>query len=309
VNEHDAGEGKLPTDNERLEFLGDAILDSVVAELLFLRFPYKKEGFLTEMRMRIVNREQMSYLASRLGLIQMMEIKPELLKNPVAAKSIAGNAMEALIGAIYLDHGYRTVKKFISDRLVGQYLDIDKLMETTVSYKALLLKWAQQNKKKVDWENRTESHGRRDLFVVTLILDETKRFTEKNNSRKRAEELCCEKACRLLEINSEKVLFPGNFHAGLSAVLGKLAPLTIFVAAAFKKFKRFKFSVSFFKQRGEEIVIVLTVGLLKYRKMALVVFVERIDECHAANPVFIGLPTYNIEVAVCLRPNFWVLEV
>jgi ribonuclease-3 len=170
--------------------------------LLFLRFPYKKEGFLTEMRMRIVNREQMSYLASRLGLIQMMEIKPELLKNPVAAKSIAGNAMEALIGAIYLDHGYRTVKKFISDRLVGQYLDIDKLMETTVSYKALLLKWAQQNKKKVDWENRTESHGRRDLFVVTLILDETKRFTEKNNSRKRAEELCCEKACRLLEINS-----------------------------------------------------------------------------------------------------------
>jgi ribonuclease-3 len=91
------------------------------------------------MRMRIVNREQMSYLANRLGLIQMMEIKPELLKNPTAAKSIAGNAMEALIGAIYLDHGYRTAKKFIADRLVGQYLDIDKLMDTTVSYKALLI--------------------------------------------------------------------------------------------------------------------------------------------------------------------------
>ncbi len=202
VNEQDTGETKLPNDNERLEFLGDAILDSVIAELLFLRFPYRKEGFLTEMRMRIVNREQMSYLANRLGLIQMMEIKPELLKNPTAAKSIAGNAMEALIGAIYLDHGYRTAKKFIADRLVGQYLDIDKLMDTTVSYKALLIKWGQQNKKKIDWENSVDKHGRRDLFVVTLIIDETKKFTEKNTSRKRAEELCCEKACRLLEITS-----------------------------------------------------------------------------------------------------------
>lgn len=202
VNEQDTGETKLPNDNERLEFLGDAILDSVIAELLFLRFPYRKEGFLTEMRMRIVNREQMSYLANRLGLIQMMEIKPELLKNPTAAKSIAGNAMEALIGAIYLDLGYRTAKKFIADRLVGQYLDIDKLMDTTVSYKALLIKWGQQNKKKIDWENSVDKHGRRDLFVVTLIIDETKKFTEKNTSRKRAEELCCEKACRLLEITS-----------------------------------------------------------------------------------------------------------
>lgn len=202
VNEQDTGEGKLPNDNERLEFLGDAILDSAVAELLFLRYPYKKEGFLTEMRMRIVNREQMSYLANRLGLIQMMEIKPELLKNPAAVKSIAGNAMEALIGAIYLDHGYRTAKKFIIERLVGQYLDIEKLMDTTVSYKALLLKWGQQNKKKIEWENRVENQGKRDLFVVTLILDDCRKFTEKNNSRKRAEELCCEKACRLLQINS-----------------------------------------------------------------------------------------------------------
>jgi ribonuclease-3 len=192
----------LPNDNERLEFLGDAILDSAVAEMLFLRFPYKKEGFLTEMRMRIVNREQMSYLANRLGLIQMMEIKSDLLKNPTAVKSIAGNAMEALIGAIYLDHGYQTAKKFITERLIGQYLDIDKLMETTVSYKALLLKWSQQNKKKIEWENKVENHGRRDLFVVTLIVDEAKRFTEKNISRKRAEELCCEKACRVIEINS-----------------------------------------------------------------------------------------------------------
>lgn len=201
VNDQDTA-GKLPNDNERLEFLGDAILDAVIAELLFLRYPYRQEGFLTEMRMRIVNREQISFLADRLGLVQMMEIKPELLKNPVALKTIGGNALEALIGAIYVDHGYRTARKFITDRLIGQYLDLDKLMGTTVSYKALLLKWAQQNKKKITWSHSTEKKGSKDLHFVTLLIDEVEIVTENNNSRKRAEELCCEKVCRLYNVES-----------------------------------------------------------------------------------------------------------
>lgn len=200
VNEPDTQGNKLPTDNERLEYLGDAILDAVIAELLFMRYPYRREGFLTEMRMRIVNREQISYLADRLGLVNMMEIKPELLKNPVAVKTIGGNALEALIGAIYLDHGYRTARRFINDRLIGQYMDLEKLMGTTVSYKAQLLKWAQQKKKKVEWKHQVETHARKDLHVVTLILDGVDQVTEKNNSRKRAEELCCEKACRIFGI-------------------------------------------------------------------------------------------------------------
>jgi ribonuclease-3 len=140
-------------DNERLEFLGDAILDSVVAELLFNRFPYKDEGFLTEMRTRIVNREQMGMLAHRLGLVDVMEMKPELKKNYTALRTIGGNALEALIGAIYLDKGYSSVSKFIHKRLVGQYLDIDKLMLTTVSYKAVFMKWIQKNQKKLEWNN------------------------------------------------------------------------------------------------------------------------------------------------------------
>ena len=192
--------GKISIDNERLEFLGDAILDAVVAEMLFLRYPYRQEGFLTEMRMRIVNREQISFLASRLGLTQMMEIKPELIKNPIAMKSIGGNALEALIGAIYVDHGYRNARKFITDRLIGQYLDLDKLMGTTVSYKALLLKWAQQQKKKITWNHISEKKNSKDLHFVTLFIDEVKIVTENNSSRKRAEELCCEKVCRLYNI-------------------------------------------------------------------------------------------------------------
>jgi ribonuclease-3 len=199
VNNPDSTE-KGVTDNERLEFLGDAILDAVVAEMLFMRYPARQEGFLTEMRMRVVNREQMGYLANRLGLIQMMDLKPELLKHPTALKSIAGNALEALIGAVYLDHGYRKSKIFITQRLIGQYLDLDKLMNTTVSYKAVVLKWAQQQKKNITWAHTTETHGRKELHVLSIVIDEKTMATEKNLSRKRAEELCCEKVCRILEI-------------------------------------------------------------------------------------------------------------
>ncbi|MBM3399215.1 MAG: ribonuclease III [Bacteroidetes bacterium] len=191
---------KSLADNERLEFLGDAILDAVVAEMLFMRYPLKQEGFLTEMRMRVVNREQMSYLANRLGLVQMMDLKPELLKQPFAVKSIAGNALEALIGAVYLDHGYIKARSFITRRLIGQYLDLEKLMSTTISYKAVLLKWSQQQKKIISWAHKTETHGRRDLHVVSVLVDEQLIATDKNLSRKKAEELCCEKACRILNI-------------------------------------------------------------------------------------------------------------
>jgi ribonuclease-3 len=200
VNRVEAGT-PVTTDNERLEFLGDAILDAVIAEVLFMRYPYKQEGFLTEMRMRVVNREQLGYLAHRLGLVQLMDIKPELLKNPTAVKSIGGNALEALIGAVYLDHGYQKSKIFVSQRLIGQYLDLDKLMGTTISYKALLLKWIQQQKKQVSWRHQTETHGKKDLHLVTLFIDEVETVVEKNISRKKAEELCCEKACRMLQIS------------------------------------------------------------------------------------------------------------
>lgn len=187
-------------DNERLEFLGDAILDAVVAEMLFLRYPFEKEGFLTEMRTRIVNREQLAYLAERLGLVHHMEIRPELKKNAVAIKAIGSNALEALIGAIYLDKGYLRCKKFIISRLIGQYLDLEKLMNTTISYKAKLLKWAQKNKRVVTWQYEKEDYKAGDVHIVTLQLDGEAFITDKNRNRKRAEELCCEKACRMLEM-------------------------------------------------------------------------------------------------------------
>lgn len=189
------------SDNERLEFLGDAILDAVVAEILFLRYPYEQEGFLTEMRTRIVNRDQLAFLADRLGLVHYMEIKPELLRNGVAIKAIGSNALEALIGAIYLDKGYAITKKFIAHRLIGQYLDMEKLMNTTISYKAAFLKWAQKNKKVIGWRYDKEEQKTGDIHIVTLTVDGEDYITDKNRNRRRAEELCCEKACRSLDIS------------------------------------------------------------------------------------------------------------
>ena len=189
-------------DNERLEFLGDAILDAVIAELLFMRFPRKDEGFLTEMRTRIVNREQMGDMAHKLGLIELMDVKQDLLQNKSAMKTIAGNALEALIGAIYLDKGYAIARNFIVKRMVAQYLDIDKLMLTTVSYKAVFMKWLQQQRKQISWEHEVDTSKRSALHKVSMSVDGELWFTEENASRKKAEELCCEKACRRLDLTA-----------------------------------------------------------------------------------------------------------
>lgn len=184
--------------NERLEFLGDAILDAIVAEILFQQFPKRNEGFLTEMRTRIVNREQLGYLASKLGLVEIMEIKRDLYSNKIAMKTIGGNALEALIGAIYLDKGFSAAREFVSQRLVGQYLDMEKLMATAVSHKALVMKWAQQNHRSLRFDIESQIDNRNDLHSVSLVIDDEIWFTEINHSRKKAEELCSEKACRKL---------------------------------------------------------------------------------------------------------------
>jgi len=188
--------------NERLEFLGDAILDAVIAEVLFNRFPKRDEGFLTEMRTRIVNREQMSDLAKKMGLLEYMNVKDELKRNRSAMKSIGGNALEALIGAIYLDRGYKKAQWFIIHRLVDQYLDIDKLMSTAVSYKAVFMKWAQKQQKSINWIHEFDVTKKDDRHRVTLEVEGENWFTESNKSRKKAEELCSEKACRKLDLNT-----------------------------------------------------------------------------------------------------------
>lgn len=133
--------------NERLEFLGDAILDAIVADIVFKEFEYKKEGFLTNMRSRIVQRETLNKLAIELGIDKLIKTSA---KNTGHNTHMYGNALEALIGAIYLDQGYRVSKKFVYNRLIKQ-LNIEKVAQVDGNYKSRLIEWSQKNKIPVEF--------------------------------------------------------------------------------------------------------------------------------------------------------------
>ena len=130
ISEDYRGNAKEKTNNERLEFLGDAILGAVIAHYLFKRFPYKDEGFLTEMRSKIVSRTHLNKLAIKMGLDEFIQSKITR-----GSKSIHGDTFEALIGAVYVDKGYNAVKGFILNRIMKYHIDIDELETTEVNYK------------------------------------------------------------------------------------------------------------------------------------------------------------------------------
>lgn len=129
--------------NERLEFLGDAILDAIVADILYKRFRNKKEGFLTSMRSRIVQRETLNRLSIELGLDTLIVTAT---RNLTHNTSMYGDALEALIGAIYLDQGYRVAKKFVFETLIKEHLSIETVIQKEVDFKSRLIEWGQKNK-------------------------------------------------------------------------------------------------------------------------------------------------------------------
>lgn len=140
--------------NERLEFLGDAILDAIVADIVYKEFEYKKEGFLTDMRSKIVKRETLNKLALELGLNKLIVASAQ---NTSHKTHMYGNALEALIGAIYLDMGYRAAKKFVDERLIKTYLNFDTVANSEANFKSRLLEWSQKNKINVCFE-LTDTH-------------------------------------------------------------------------------------------------------------------------------------------------------
>ena len=135
--------------NERLEFLGDAILDAIVADIVFKQFEYKKEGFLTNMRSKIVQRETLNKLALELGIDKLIKTSA---RNTTPNTHMYGNALEALIGAIYLDQGYRVSKRFIYERLIQEHLNIDTVAEQEANYKSRLIEWSQKQKISVNFD-------------------------------------------------------------------------------------------------------------------------------------------------------------
>jgi ribonuclease-3 len=172
---HKSASLKLPDglviNNERLEFLGDAILDAVVAEYLYHEFPDKPEGFLTQTRSKIVNGEALAQLAVQLGIDRFII---SYANNFNTNKNILGDAFEALIGAIYLDHGYKAVKKFVFKQLIKKYIDIELLLATETNYKSRLIEWAQHEKRELAFKTELTNDENLIPEFISLILIEGK---------------------------------------------------------------------------------------------------------------------------------------
>jgi ribonuclease-3 len=184
--------------NERLEYLGDAVLNTVVADLLFSRFPYKNEGFLTEMRSKIVSRESLNDLAMKIGLSTIVEFDKRAI-GMNTKNSIFGNALEAFIGAIFLDGGFYTAQKFIKTKLIT-HLDLDKLQNTETNFKGRLIEWSQKNNKVLEFESEESTSQRQKIYRIRVLLDRTVIGDAEHISKKKAEQMASQKACETVGV-------------------------------------------------------------------------------------------------------------
>ncbi len=177
---------------ERLEFLGDAMLSSVIASYLYVEVPSGDEGYLTKMRSKIVSREHLNELGKELNLINLVESK---IPTGQFGNNIHGNLFEALVGAIFLDRGYKYCEKFIYQRIVIPYVDIEKLEGKVISYKSLLIEWCQKEKKTFSY-NVYEDTGNDDVrhFSVKLSIDKKIIAKARATSKKKAEEKASKRA-------------------------------------------------------------------------------------------------------------------
>lgn len=182
---------------ERLEFLGDAMLSAVVASHLFKAVPGGNEGYLTKMRSKVVSRKHLNELGKDLGLID--HIQTNIPKDQFGV-NIHGNLFEALVGAIYLDRGYKYCRRFIYERVIDPYVDIEQLEGKVISYKSLLIEWCQKEKKKFDYEVY-EDTGNDELkhFAVKLRINERVVAKARATSKKKAEEKASKRAYYALQ--------------------------------------------------------------------------------------------------------------
>lgn len=186
--------------NERLEFLGDAVLGSVVAEVLFKLYPYEDEGFLTELRSKIVNRVNLNQLARKLGFDQLIQYDNRMV-NTTRQGSLLGDAFEALVGAIYLDKGYDFTRNFLVNHIIKSHIDIHRLEQTETNFKSKLIEWCQRHGKDITFELIENKDGESNkLFTVQASIDGEIMGQGKEFNKKNAEKLAAEKACEALSI-------------------------------------------------------------------------------------------------------------
>lgn len=187
--------------NERLEYLGDAVLGAVVAEYLFKRYPFKEEGFLTEIRSRLVNRESLNNLGKKLGLNVVIRVDSQK-KGMYTHKSLYGDALEAIIGAVYLDRGFRFCRNFIISKLIEPNFNIDLVIKNNTNYKSQLIEWAQKSSKSVRFDSKEiQDTGQHREFEVNVYIDEELIQNGRGPNKKKAEQTASRKVLESLDLD------------------------------------------------------------------------------------------------------------
>lgn len=183
--------------NERLEYLGDAVLGTIVAEYLFKKYPNSNEGFLTKMRSKIVKRKSLNSIGDKMGLDMILsEYNPTRL-----SRSMLGNAVEALVGAVYLEKGYRGTKYFVVNKVLRNYVNVHELEQFDDNYKSQLLEWCQKNGQSVSYKLLARyKFEKRDRFKVAVMVNGKKVATADDFNKKSAEQTASEKAMHSMGI-------------------------------------------------------------------------------------------------------------
>ena len=190
--------------NERLEYLGDAILSALIADYLFKRYPYKEEGFLTEMRSKMVNRQQLNEIAIKMGLKKITVYNKS--DSSLKISQIFGNTLEALVGGIYLDKGYKTTAKWVTERIIMPHMFVDDLENLEINHKNKLYGWANKNGKMLEFETLDErlENGRR-LFTIGAVINGELIAEGKAFNKKDASQIASQLAVEKLGIGKDEV--------------------------------------------------------------------------------------------------------
>ncbi|WP_280748167.1 ribonuclease III [Parabacteroides sp. PF5-9] len=197
----EAGDGRW-LNNERLEFLGDAVLDAVIADILYKHFPKKREGFLTNTRSKIVQRETLNRVAVELGIDKMMVYSAKVNSHN---NHMYGNALEALIGAIYLDQGYRKCSTFIREVLIKKHINLDHIARKEVNFKSSLIEWSQKNKLEISFdliESFMDNEGN-PVFQTAICLGEMQIGIGIGYSKKESQQHAAKMAVKKLRTDKE----------------------------------------------------------------------------------------------------------
>jgi len=186
--------------NERLEYLGDAVLDAILSDFLFEKFPDASEGFMTKIRSRIVNRDVLNQLAVSMGINKI------LISNVSSAhptKNLYGDALEALIGSLFLDKGFKKTKKLFIRNVLNKYLDLNLIVNTDSDYKSLVFEWVQKNKTSLifTYNEEYDFKLKKSIFSTTLIIDKIEMGEGHGSSKKEAEQEASSMAWKRLKDN------------------------------------------------------------------------------------------------------------